>query len=167
VKEFGPDAAILFQDFESNIYQGLSECLPKLKKYDSLNLVLSSKSFQYTPNGIINGFTRFCTDHSISHDIIPDLEEDVDIVEKQAYIVFREFDLIKMINWCTKRNWKFGTDIGVISYDDTPLKEIISEGISVISNDFALMGKRAAQMILEKSKGRYPNDYYFIDRNSL
>ena len=72
-----------------------------------------------------------------------------------------------MINWCTKRNWKFGTDIGVISYDDTPLKEIISEGISVISNDFALMGKRAAQMILEKSKGRYPNDYYFIDRNSL
>ena len=167
VKEFGPDAAILFQDFESNIYQGLTECLTKLKKYDSLNLVLSSKSFQYTPNGIINGFTRFCTDHSISHDIIPDLEEDVDIVEKQAYIVFREFDLIKMINWCTKRNWKFGTDIGVISYDDTPLKEIISEGISVISNDFALMGKRAAQMILEKSKGRYPNDYYFIDRNSL
>jgi DNA-binding LacI/PurR family transcriptional regulator len=72
-----------------------------------------------------------------------------------------------MINWCTKRNWKFGTNIGVISYDDTPLKEIISEGISVISNDFALMGKRAAQMILEKSKGRYPNDYYFIDRNSL
>ena len=72
-----------------------------------------------------------------------------------------------MINWCTKKQWKLGREIGVISYDDTPLKEIISQGISVISNDSALMGQRAAKMILEKTKGRYSNDYYFIDRNSL
>jgi DNA-binding transcriptional regulator YhcF (GntR family) len=167
VKEFGLESTILFQNFESNIYNGLAECKAKIKKYNSLNLVLSSKSFQYTPNGIINGFTQFCTDNGINYDIIPDLEEDVDIKENEAYIVFREFDLIKMINWCTKRNWKFGKEIGVISYDDTPLKEIISEGISVISNDFALMGKRAAQMILEKTKGRFSNEYYFTDRNSL
>jgi hypothetical protein len=29
------------------------------------------------------------------------------------------------------------------------------------------MGKRAAQMILEKTKGRFSNDYYFADRHSL
>lgn len=167
VKEFGTDASILYQNFEKNIYQGLSECYTKIKKYKAINLVLSSKSFQYTPNGIIKGFTKFCADNEISHDIIPDLEAEVDIQENEAYIVFREFDLIKMINWCTKKQWKFGREIGVISYDDTPLKEIISEGISVISNDFALMGKRAAQMIVEKTKGRYSNEYYFIDRNSL
>jgi DNA-binding transcriptional regulator YhcF (GntR family) len=167
VKEFGPDATILYQNFESNMYNGLTECIKKIKKYKALNLVLSSKSFQYTPNGIINGFTSFCTDNNITYDIIPDLEEDVDIQENEAYIVFREFDLIKMINWCTKKHWKFGQEIGVISYDDTPLKEIISEGISVISNDFALMGKRAAEMILDKTKGRYSNEYYFIDRQSL
>jgi DNA-binding transcriptional regulator YhcF (GntR family) len=167
VKEFGPDSAILYQNFETNIYQGLSECYSKIKKYKAINLVLSSKSFQYTPNGIIKGFTKFCADNEISHDIIPDLEEEVDIQENQAYIVFREFDLIKMINWCSKKQWKFGREIGVISYDDTPLKEIISEGISVISNDFALMGQRAAKMIVEKTKGRFSNDYYFIDRNSL
>jgi DNA-binding transcriptional regulator YhcF (GntR family) len=167
VKEFGLEASILYQDFESNMYNGLTESIEKIKKYKALNLVLSSKSFQYTPNGIINGFTNFCNDNGINYDIIPDLEEDVDIQENEAYIVFREFDLIKMINWCTKRAWKFGKEIGVISYDDTPLKEIISEGISVISNDFALMGKRAAEMILEKTKGRYSNEYYFIDRQSL
>ena len=154
-------------NFETNIYEGLSECKNKINKYQTLNLVLSSKSFQYTPNGIINGFTKFCLDHQINYDIIPDLEAEVDIKNNEAYIVFREFDLIKMINWCTKKQWKFGQEIGVISYDDTPLKEIISEGISVISNDFALMGKRAAQMIVEKTKGRYSSEYYFIDRNSL
>lgn len=167
VKEFGPDYSILYQNFEQNMFLGLAESLSKIKKYSSLNLVLSSKSFQYTPQGIINGFTMFCEKHHINYDIIPDLEEEYDVAKNHAYIVFREFDLIKMINWCTKKEWKFGKEIGVISYDDTPLKEIISEGISVISNDFYLMGKRAAEMILNKEKGRFSNEYYFIDRNSI
>ncbi|MFD3393806.1 GntR family transcriptional regulator [Aquirufa sp. OSTEICH-129V] len=167
VKEFGADYSILYQNFEQNMFLGLAESLFKIKKYSSLNLVLSSKSFQYTPQGIINGFTMFCEKHHINYDIIPDLEEEYDIAKNHAYIVFREFDLIKMINWCTKKEWKFGKEIGVISYDDTPLKEIISEGISVISNDFYLMGKRAAEMILNKEKGRFSNEYYFIDRNSI
>ena len=167
VKEFGSDYSILYQNFEQNILLGLNECITNIRRYKSLNLVLSSKSFQYTPQGIINGFTLFCEKNNLVYDIIPDLEEEYDIEKENAYIVFREFDLIKMINWCTKKNWKFGHEIGVISYDDTPLKEIISEGISVISNDFSLMGKRAAEMIINKEKGRFSNDYYFIDRKSI
>lgn len=167
VKEFSDDYAILYQNFELNMYNGLLKCRDKVKKYESLNLVLSQKSFQYTPNGIIKGFTQFCEENDIVFDIIPDLEEAIDIQKNQAYIVFREFDLIKMINWCSKNNWKFGKEIGVISYDDTPLKEIISEGISVISNNFSAMGKKAAEMILNKEKGRIANECYFEDRNSL
>jgi DNA-binding transcriptional regulator YhcF (GntR family) len=167
IKEFSSDYAILYQNFELNIYNGLNQCKNKVKKYESLNLVLSQKSFQYTPNGIINGFIKFCEENEINYDIIPDLEESIDIQNNQAYIVFREFDLIKMINWCTKKQWQFGKEIGVISYDDTPLKEIISEGISVISNNFSAMGKKAAEMILNKDKGRIANECYFQDRNSL
>jgi DNA-binding transcriptional regulator YhcF (GntR family) len=167
VQEFSSDYSILYQNFEQNMLLGLTESLEKIKKYTCLNLVLSSKSFQYTPQGIINGFTQFCEKYDINYDIIPDLEEAYDISKNNAYIVFREFDLIKMINWCTKNGWKFGQEIGVISYDDTPLKKIIAEGISVISNDFALMGKKAAEMILSKTKGRFSNDFYFIDRNSI
>jgi hypothetical protein len=96
---------------------------------------------------------------------IPD--EMINVTFNRDFYSDKQKDIIKMINWCTKRGWKFGKEIGVISYDDTPLKEIISEGISVISNDFALMGKRAAEMILEKTKGRYSNEHYFIDRQSL
>ena len=167
VKEFSSDYAILYQNFEKNMYQGLNTCAEKIKKYESINLVLSQKSFQYTPKGIIKGFTKFCEEKSIPHDIIPDLEAEIDLKENQAYIVFREFDLIKMINWATKKQWTFGKHIGVLSYDDTPLKEIISEGISVISNNFSLMGKRAAEMILNKEKGRFSNEFYFEDRCSL
>jgi DNA-binding LacI/PurR family transcriptional regulator len=54
-----------------------------------------------------------------------------------------------------------------LSYDDTPIKEILAEGISVISNDFSIMGKRAAQMIISREKGRFVNACYFIQRKSL
>lgn len=167
IKEFSDDYSILYQNFESNIYQGLSTSLEKVKKYQQINLVLSSKSFQYTPDGIIQGFTQFCTENDLDYDIIPDLDDDYELQVHQSYIVFREYDLIKMINWTTKNKLKVGTDVGIISYDDTPLKEIIAEGISVISNDFRKMGERAAQMIINREKGRESNEFYFIDRGSL
>lgn len=167
VKEFSDDYSILYQNFESNIYQGLTACLEKVKKYQQLNLLLSSKSFQYTPDGIIQGFTQFCTENNLEFDIIPDLDDDYELQVNQAYIVFREYDLIKMINWTTKQKLKVGKDIGIISYDDTPLKEIIAEGISVISNDFKKMGERAAEIIINREKGRESNEFYFIDRGSL
>lgn len=167
IKEFGEDYAILYQNFEQNIYNGLEKSIENLKKYTKINLILSRKSFQYTPNGIINGFNQFCADHNLPNQIIADLEFQEDLVKNQAYIVFREYDLIKIINFINNNNWNLGKDIGIISYDDTPLKEIISEGISVISNNFALMGRRAGEMILNKVKGKFANDCYFIDRGSL
>ena len=167
VPTFGTDYAILRQDFEQNIYQGLLQAELLVKKYQTLTLVLSSRSFQYTPDGIIKGFEHFCEEKGISYEIISNLEEEEHLQKDHAYLLFRENDLVRAINWCNKKGWKLGEDIGLISYDDTPIKEILAEGISVISNDFALMGKRAAEMILSKEKGRFVNESWFIERKSL
>ncbi len=43
---------------------------------------------------------------------------------------------------------KLGKDVGVISYNDTPLKEILSDGITTVSTDFIHMGKSIARQIL-------------------
>ncbi len=165
--KLGDDYAILYQDFEKNIYQGLTDALSLIKKYQTLTLVLSSKNFQFTPIGIINGFEKFCEENQISFELISNLEEEEHLQKDHAYLVFRENDLVRFINWANKKGWKLGEDIGLISYDDTPIKEILAEGISVISNDFALMGKRAAEMILSHAKGRFVNESRFIERKSL
>ena len=165
--KLGDDYAILYQDFEQNIYQGLTEAVLLIKKYKTLTLVLSSKNFQFTPVGIINGFEKFCKKNGISYEIISNLEEEEHLQKAHAYLIFRENDLVRFINWTNKKGWKLGKDIGIVSYDDTPIKEILAEGISVISNDFALMGKRAAEMILSREKGRFVNDSRFIERKSL
>ena len=167
VPKFGNDYAILHQNFEQNIYQGLSEAELLIRKYQTLTLILSSKNFQYTPDGIIKGFERFCQEKGIRYEIISNLEEQQHLKKDHAYLLFREDDLVRAINWSNKKGLKIGKNIGLISYDDTPIKEILAEGISVISNDFALMGKRAAEMILSKEKGRFVNESKFIKRNSL
>jgi DNA-binding LacI/PurR family transcriptional regulator len=58
-----------------------------------------------------------------------------------------------------------GKDIGVISYNDTPLKDLL--GITVISTDFQVMGETAAYMILKKKRETVKNVFRFIDRGSV
>jgi DNA-binding LacI/PurR family transcriptional regulator len=63
---------------------------------------------------------------------------------------------------------KLGRDIGVISYNDTPLKEILAEGITTISTDFQSMGRTIAGQILG-TEDRIPikNPFRMTLRKSL
>jgi DNA-binding transcriptional regulator YhcF (GntR family) len=166
VPNFGNDYALVYQDFYYNMYNGLLEGKELLKKYESISLVLSSKSFQYTPVGLINGFLRFCEEFKFKHEVVADMDED-HLKAGKAYIVFREHDVIRFLNWSNKKKWQLGKDIGLLSYDDTPIKEILAEGISVISSDFKDMGRIAAEMILMRTRGKIRNKCMFIKRNSL
>ena len=64
-----------------------------------------------------------------------------------------------------EKNLKLGNDIGVISYNDTPLKELL--GITVISTDFKAMGESAAYMVLKNKKEKVKNVFKYIERNSV
>ena len=59
--------------------------------------------------------------------------------------------LVILIEKILATKMKVGKHVGVISYNETPLKKIILNGITTISTDFQMMGEKAAQLILEKS----------------
>ena len=65
------------------------------------------------------------------------------------------------------QNFILGQDIGIISYNDTLLKEIVEGGITTISTDFNEMGKRLAEMILNKEQVKIENPNKLIIRNSI
>lgn len=167
VEQLGQDYTVLYQDFEENIYQGLSDALQKIRKYESLTLFLSKKHFQYTPTGIVAGFKKFCQENNIQHAIVDNLDEN-SLQENHAYLLFLESDLVRIVNWADKKNLKFGKNIGLISYDDTPIKALLAHtGITTISNNFMEMGKTAASMILSRKKGKIVSQCSLIDRESL
>lgn len=66
-----------------------------------------------------------------------------------------------------KQEFKVGKEVGIISYNETPLKEILLDGITIISTDFEKLGQTAAQMILENRKEYIANPFRLMVRNSL
>jgi DNA-binding LacI/PurR family transcriptional regulator len=57
--------------------------------------------------------------------------------------------------------------VGIISYNDSPLKEILLDGITVMTTDHVKMGQTAAKFILDNSKEKIKNPFVLIKRKSL
>jgi DNA-binding LacI/PurR family transcriptional regulator len=60
-----------------------------------------------------------------------------------------------------------GQDIGIISYNDTPLEEILAGGITTLSADFTQMGKTTAALIKQQAIDTVENPWKLTIRKSL
>lgn len=82
--------------------------------------------------------------------------------------MIEENDLVNLIKKSREiKDITVGKNLGILSYNETPLKEVLERGISVISTDFSTMGKLAAEMILRKEGGMIKNEFKVIVRESL
>ena len=82
--------------------------------------------------------------------------------EGEVFINVMEKDLITLIKKILSLNLKVGTQVGIISYNEIPLKKIILNGITTISSDFEQMGKIAAEL-----SDWYDANYYKPISNSI
>ncbi len=155
----------VYQDFKNDIYSALESAKPLLDKYKKIILVFP-KIIPY-PTEIITGFRSYCLNNTFPFEIINEIDLNTPIQPEGAYIVIEENDLVNLIKSCQNLNYKVGRDIGIISYNETPLKEILLDGITVISTDHQKMGETAAKLILENRKEKIKNPFVFIQRNSL
>jgi DNA-binding LacI/PurR family transcriptional regulator len=85
----------------------------------------------------------------------------------QAYVVIEETDLVNLVKICRNNKLRIGKDVGIVSYNETLLKEILLDGITVISTDHEQMGITAAQIIMDKTQQKVKNPFRLILRNSL
>jgi len=155
----------IYQDYENDIYNALLEGYKKIVKYKNLVLVYPEKSVYPYPKRIVHGFRKFCIEKSLNFEIIDEIYDDMILKKEDLFITIVEDDLVNLINQIRENEYEIGKDIGVLSYNDTPLKDLL--GISVISTDFNSMGETAAKMILNNKKGSVKNPFRFIDRASM
>lgn len=155
----------VYQDFEHDIMTALTSGLPTLRKYEKL--VYVHPAMTPHPVEIINGFRNFCMQYDFRYSVINEVKQDDTIRPGEAYIVIEETDLVNLIKNCSNKKLKVGKDTGIISYNDTPLKEILLDGISVISTDHFKMGETAARLIIERRTEKIKNPFTLILRKSL
>lgn len=155
----------IHQDFEKDIYNALTEGLKKIMGYNKLVLVYPEKAVYPYPRRILHGFRRFCVQHHLDFEVYDEIYDEMILKKGDLFIVIEENDLVSLLKRIRERDLAIGKEIGVISYNDTPLKELL--GITVITTNFVKMGQTAAEMILNKKKGKIKNEFNFIDRDSL
>jgi len=155
----------IYQDFEQDVIETLASIENQIKKYKSITLIFRN-TITNPPKELENGFVKFCSDHKISYDISYERMSD-DIKIGQSYIVIDDADLVKLVEAAQFKGYEIGKDVGIISYNDTPLKKVVGKGISVISTDFTLMGKQIAEMIHTRNRKAIRNKTTFVDRGSF
>src|ERR1044071_8535063 len=141
----------VYENFEHDIYHALEQALPQLQKYQTLKIIFPSNS--YHPKEILKGFEKFCDEYAFNRKIVDNISDEP-ILRGEVYINLMENDLVTLIERIIAGKMQVGKDVGVISYNETPLKKIILDGITTISTDFEAMGRKVAEVILGK-KGEH------------
>ncbi len=138
----------VYENFEKDIYQALEQALPQLSKYHTIKIILPA--YTYHPQEILKGFTRFCQQYAFNYKVVNTIANEP-VKEGEAYINLMEDDLVTLIEKILATKMKLGKHVGLISYNETPMKKIILNGITTISTDFQMMGEKTAELILERS----------------
>ncbi|RRQ49607.1 GntR family transcriptional regulator [Maribacter algicola] len=155
----------IYQDFQEDIYNALNDGIEKILGYNKLVLVYPEKSVYPYPKRILHGFRKFCVQHHLDFEIYDEIYDEMILKKGDLFIVIEENDLVNLLKRIREKDLVLGKEIGVISYNETPLKELL--GITVISTNFVKMGQHAAEGILNKKGGNFKNEFNFIDRNSI
>lgn len=159
------DVTAVYQEYDQDIYDALNKGAHKISKYKKLILTYPDKSVFPYPVKILKGFKRYCLEKNIDFEVINKVPQAINFKKGELFITIEEADLVSIINQVREHKLELGKDVGVLSYNDTPLKSLL--GIAVMSIDFNAMGTTAAKMILNKDKGKVKIPFNLIDRMSI
>lgn len=162
-KEDLADFPVVYQDFEKDVYDALNDGFDLLQKYTRLIMIFPGGK---EPEGRMLGFQRFCDEKGFQSEIIRNMENK-EMKRGEAYFVPSDRNLVRLVKMASEKNLKLGADVGIVSFNDTVLKEVVAGGITTISTNFILMGQTLARMIQERSSEKIRNQSSLIRRNSL
>lgn len=158
------DFAAVHENFEEDIYNALRQALSQLEKYHTIKILFPNDS--YYPKEIIKGFVSFCKDYAFNYKILHHISNEP-IGAGEVYINLVDNDLVTLTEHIINAKLVVGKEVGIISYNETPLKKIILNGITTISTDFEAMGFEAARIINGNTSRRIHVPFTLRLRGSL
>lgn len=141
---------MVYQDFAANVFEALMEARTQLAKYRKLILVVPSHISHFAE--VEKGFQKFVDETGLPSQICTDILES-EFQAGNVYFTLRatdDRDMVKVIKFSRKHGLKLGQEIGLITYNDTDVKEILEGGITTVAVDFRHMGALTARKILDK-----------------
>ncbi|MFD2933024.1 GntR family transcriptional regulator [Spirosoma flavum] len=162
VSELAGSPLSIYQNFDKDICGALENAQDLLNKYSRMVLILPGDGNH--PIEIAHGFRSFCINYNKEF-TIKESAIDEHLQKGTAYVVIEETDLSEIVKKVRQSNYELGHEIGVISFNETTLKELLN--ITVITTDFEAMGYTAASLLLDNKRIKVKNPFYMIRRGSL
>ena len=160
----GSEYSFVVQNFEVPAYKVLVELLPAIQRFNRFILFFKQKS-DY-PIGVLNAFNRFCKDYNIKGVIRSEYIPQT-IQKNTVYFTINDTELWELLKDAKDKNLQIGQDIGVLSHNDSTVKEIICGGITTFSTDFNAMARQAANFVLNKEAVQMTIPSHLVRRISL
>ena len=140
----------LLQNFEVAVTNCLSQSLDLLLKYKEFVFIYSRQKTPHPPETEA-ALRHFCKVHGLGFHVMAEVHPEC-MIAGQVYFVITESDLVQALKGCREKGLSLGSELGIIAFNDTPMKEIAGNGITVISVDFNEMGRKAAAFVKNKQK---------------
>lgn len=156
------DFSHITQEFGQSTYDILSKLAPRIRKYNEMIFYHSPTSLD--PKEMVQSVKKFLKDFSIKGSIVNEYVPGT-VKKGTVYFTLDNFALWQIMRDCKSQQLIPGEDLGVLSHNDEPAKEII--GITTFSADFSNMGKMAGQAVMNKEKISLTVPMLLFERNTL
>jgi len=154
---------VVYQDFESDVFESLVKVKNLLEKYRRLVFVQPGGK---EPQERVSGFRRFCQEFRFEHKVIRSLNEITPSLY-DAFMVPSDRTLVELVRLAQDYEYEIWTKFGIISFNDSLFKQLVAGGITTISTDFVSMGHTLSEMVLQKKMHQIRNKSDIIVRKTL
>ncbi|WP_207534091.1 GntR family transcriptional regulator [Desertivirga arenae] len=154
----------IVQEFEKSSYGAFAALADRIREFDEFVFFFKPSSAE--PNEVLKSFKKFVKDYNING-ILKNTYEPGSIESGKVYFTIHNLELWQMLKDTKSKGLVLGKDLGILSHNDDYVKEIIFDGITTFSIDFANMGRMAAEFVLSKTPVKHTMKNELIRRNSL
>ncbi|MCG2615430.1 GntR family transcriptional regulator [Terrimonas sp. NA20] len=142
------DFSYVVQEFEESSYDAFSKLAPAIRKFEGM--IHYHRPASDTPIEIIEAYKKFVKKQKIKSVIRT--EYIPGSIEKGfVYFTINNAELWQMLKDAKAKGFKLGKDVGILSHNDEVVKEIIFDGITTYSTDFAVMAEKAAEFVMKRN----------------
>ena len=145
----GNNYGAVYQDFERDIYEGLTQGLSVSHPIRTLRVITLPSSLY--GSSICKGVDRFSRENNIPVEYLNSAPEDIH--PGDTFLVLNsqlDAGLVSLAHIIDNAGLQIGKDVYIISYNEFEMNELILGGLTTVSADFAQMGRIAAGMILNR-----------------
>lgn len=137
------------QEFEDSLSEVFDELRDRIRGFDEI--ILYYRNDVDYPSGIYNAFKRFCEREGLDAKVFPEYDPQ-HLRPGCFYFTIGDTDLWLLIKDAKEEGMEIGKDLGILSHNDSLVKEIIEGGITTFSTDFGKMAVMSAESIIERKK---------------